>query len=196
MGRESQEILPSLILSPLEKEEGKKRVETLLGPSRDPIVGVFVGGRKRLGKRWPVENFLKMIRALSHEGVKVIVFLGPEEKKLIGSFKQALEPAIPLVFEPSVRIFAAMVSNCQLFITCDSGPMHLACAVGTRTMAIFQKPNFEHWRPPSNLCRVLYEPGGILPEEVAKISLAELSCGAEHLRSGAESENKTGWVQR
>jgi heptosyltransferase-3 len=175
MGLEATEILPSLILSLSEKEQGKRRVETLLGPCRDPVVGVFVGGRKILGKRWPIENFLKLIRALSRSGIKVIVFVGPEEKKLTGLLKRALEPPVPLVLEPSVRIFAAMVSNCDLFITCDSGPMHLACAVGTRTMAIFQKPNFEHWRPPSNLCRVLYEPRGILPEEVVKLSMAELS---------------------
>jgi heptosyltransferase-3 len=192
MGLETQEILPSLILSPSEKEQGKKRVETLPGPRKDPVVGVFVGGRKILGKRWPLENFLKVTRALFRAGVKVIVFVGPEEKKLIRSFnyKQALEPAIPLVFEPSVRTFAAMVSNCQLFITCDSGPMHLACAVGVRTIAIFQKPNFEHWRPPSNLCRVVYEPGGTLPEDVVKISLAELSCRPGYpnrLQSEAES---------
>jgi heptosyltransferase III len=184
MDLETQEILPSLILTHFEKEEGKRRVETLFGPCRDPVVGVFVGGRKILGKRWPMENFLKVTRALSRAGVKVIVFVGPEEKKLIRSFKQALEPAIPVVFEPSVRIFAAMVFNCQLFITCDSGPMHLACALGLRTIAVFQKPNFEHWRPPANLCRVLYEPGGILPEEVAKISLAELSRGVNHLQKG------------
>jgi ADP-heptose:LPS heptosyltransferase len=195
MGLETQEILPSLILTHFEKEEGKRRVGTLFGPCRDPVVGVFVGGRKILGKRWPMENFLKVTRALSRAGVKVIVFVGPEEKKLIRSFKQALEPAIPVVFEPSVRIFAAMVFNCQLFITSDSGPMHLACALGLRTIAVFQNPNFEHWRPPANLCRVLYEPGGILPEEVAKISLAELSCGVNHLQKGAESENKTGLIQ-
>ena len=177
MGLETQEILPSLILSPSEKEQGKKRVETLPGPRKDPVVGVFVGGRKILEKRWPLENFLKVTRALFRAGVKVIVFVGPEEKKLIRSFnyKQALELAIPLVFEPSVRIFAAMVSNCQLFITCDSGPMHLACALGARTIALFQKPNSDHWRPPSSLCRVVYEPAGILPEDVVKIALAELS---------------------
>lgn len=195
MGLETREILPSLILSPFEKEEGRRRLETLLGPCRAPVAGVFVGGRKILGKRWPMENFLKVTRALSRAGVKVIVFLGPEEKKLIGSFKQALEPAIPLVFEPSVRIFAAMVSNCRLFITCDSGPMHLASAVGVRTIAIFQKPDFDHWAPPPNLCRVLYEPRGILPEDVANIAVAELSCEAEHLRSGVESKNKTGLIQ-
>jgi heptosyltransferase-3 len=190
MGLETQEILPSLILSPFEKEDGKRMMETLFGPCSDPIAGVFVGGRKILGKRWPMENFLKVTRALSRAGIKVIVFLGPEEKKLVRSFKQALEPAIPVVFEPSVRTFAAMVSNSQLFITCDSGPMHLACAVGARTIAIFQKPNFEHWRPPSDLCRIVYESGGTLPEDVVKISLAELSCRPgypNHLQSEAES---------
>jgi heptosyltransferase-3 len=194
MGLEPEQILPSLVLSPFEKEEASRRIQVLLGPCRDPIVGVFVGGRKKLAKRWPMENFVKVSRALSRAGVKVIVFLGPEEKKLMESFKQVLEPTIAVVFEPSVRIFAAMVSNCELFITGDSGPMHLACAVEARTIALFQKPNFEHWCPPPSFCRVLYEPGGILPAEVVKIALAKLSSRPltpGQLRSEAGSENKT-----
>ena len=69
-------------------------------------------------------------------------------------FRDALEPKIAIVFEPSARDFAAMISNCDLFVTCDSGPMHLACGLGIRTVAIFQNPNFDHWGPPSSVARI------------------------------------------
>ena len=175
MGLETQGILPSLILSPAEKEEGRRRIETLVGQGRGPTVGVFVGGRKTWGKRWPMENFCQLATALYRQGVKVVVFVGPEERKLTKLFRQGLQPDIPLIFEPSLRIFATMVSNCHLFITCDSGPMHLACAVGVRTVAIFQNPDFDHWGPPPNKVQIAYRPGGVSAEEVLKVSLAELS---------------------
>jgi len=176
LGLETQDIHPSLVLSSSENEEGRKKIEALAcwgGEGR--IVGVFVGGRKSWGKRWPIKNFCELITALYWQGVNVVTFFGPDEKNLMGYFSDALEPRIPLIFEPSPRDFAAMVSNCDLFITCDSGPMHLACALGTRTVAIFQNPSFDHWGPPSSLGRVVYEPGGCSVEEVLRICHLELS---------------------
>jgi heptosyltransferase-3 len=136
LGLETKEIVPSLVLSYREKERGRKRIGALLRQNRSFVVGVFVGGRKTWGKRWPVRNFCQLVTSLRRWGVNVIIFFGPEERELIGFFKDALDTEIPLVFEPSVRDFAAMVSNCNLFVTCDSGPMHLACALGKRTVAI------------------------------------------------------------
>jgi len=175
MGLDTGELLPSLILSATEKEEGKNKLNTTVGQSGGPIVGVFVGGRKGRGKRWPIHCFLQLTESLCRRGVKVIVFIGPEEKKLKGFFRLGHRPHIPLVFEPSLRIFASMISNCNLFITCDSGPMHLASAVGVRTVAIFQNPNFGQWAPPPGLARIVYQDGGVSAEEVLEISLAELS---------------------
>ncbi len=178
VGLQTQEVLSSLMLSPADKEEGRRKIETLVGQDRGPIIGVFVGGRKSWGKRWPIENFCQLITALSRHGVYVVTFFGPDEKKIIGFFRRELQSDIPLVFEPSPWNFAAMVSNCDLFITCDSGPMHLACAVGVRTVSIFLSPNFDHWAPPPNMGQIVYQPEGVSATEVLKISLAELSRAA------------------
>ncbi len=172
---ESRETLPSLVLSSAEKEEGKRRIETLVGQGGGPIVGVFVGGRKAWGKRWPIKNFCELIAALHRRGVNVVTFFGPEEKDLIAFFRGALDAGTPWAFEPSPMAFAAMVSNCHLFVTCDSGPMHLACALRTRTVAVFQNSHFDHWGPPQSLGRVVYQPGGCSVQEVLRVCLLELS---------------------
>lgn len=174
LGLESVETLPSLVLTAAEKEKGKKKIRELVRWDRAPVVGVFVGGRRTWAKRWPIENFCQLITALHWEGINVVTFFGPEENSLIGFFRDALEPTIPLVFEPSSRDFAAMVSNCDLFVSCDSGPMHLACALGIRTVAIFQHPNSDHWGPPPTLGRIVYQPGGCSVEEVLETCLQEL----------------------
>ena len=169
-----EETLPALLLTSAEKEEGQKRIETLVRQDRGPVVGVFVGGRKSKAKRWPSENFCQLITALYLQGVNVVTFFGPEEKNLIGFFSDALDSGIPLVFEPSFRDFAAMVSNLDLFITCDSGPMHLACALRTRTVAIFQKRDFDRWGPPPSLANIVHQPGGCSVEELFTVCLEEL----------------------
>jgi len=159
MGLESQELFPSLILSADEKEKGKHQLRAAL-QDRDragPMVGIFVGGRKSWGKRWAKENFMEVITDLHTQGIQVIVFIGPEEKEVIRYFEQALPRGVPLVFEPSPRMFASIVSNCHLFVTCDSGPMHLACAIRVRTIAIFLlQYNFDRWAPPPSLARVVF----------------------------------------
>jgi ADP-heptose:LPS heptosyltransferase len=178
LGLASASSLPSLALSSAEKEKGKRKIQALTnGHSGRPTVGVFVGGRRTWGKRWPGRNFYELITALHFQGLNVITFIGPEEKNSIALFRDALDSNIPIVFEPSSRDFAAMVSNCDLFITCDSGPMHMACSLRIRTLAIFLNPDFDHWAPPSNVARIVYEPGGCSAEEVLRISLEELTLG-------------------
>jgi len=125
----------------------------------------------------PADFFIDLAAALRRSVAKVAVFVGPEEKSLIDFFKRRLGTDIPVLFEPSVRIFAAMVAGCDLFVTADSGPMHLACAVGTRTVAIFQKADHQHWGPPESLARIVYRHGGTTVEEVLNVCLEELSHG-------------------
>ena len=172
---ELQESHPSLFLSDRENQQGKKRIEELPGWGRGrPTVGVFVGGRKAWGKRWPIKNFCELITALYWQGVNVVTFFGPEEKKVMGFYSDALDSGIAKVFESTPGDLAAMV-NCDLFVTCDRELMHLACALNTRTVAILQNPNVSHGTPPSSLARIVHPRAGGSVEEVFKTCLEELS---------------------
>ena len=176
LGLECDSNLPSMILSDGEKENGRRKIEALANKgSGRRIVGVFVGGRKSWGKRWPLKNFCELITALDTQGLNVVVFVGPEEKDSVGYLHDVLNQDIPVVFESSPRDFAVMVAGCDLFVTCDSGPMHMACGLGVRTVAIFQYPNFDHWGPPAAQARIVYEPGGRSAEGVFRACCDELS---------------------
>jgi len=172
LGLQSEAVPPALILSDAEKLEGRRRLGAA-GLPEGPILGIFTGGRASRAKRWPAENFIELAAALKDRGMKVALFVGPEEQELMPFFSQRFGGAVPVLFEPSVRGFAAMVAACALFVTCDSGPMHLACAVRTRTVAIFQKPDHRHWGPPPELARIVYRAGGATVAEVIEASLDE-----------------------
>jgi ADP-heptose:LPS heptosyltransferase len=176
LGLECDSGLPSIMLSAAEKEIGRRKIEALVSnDSASRIVGVFVGGRKSWGKRWPVRNFCELITALYSQRLNVITFVGPEEKDSISYLRDALDPELPVIFESSPRDFAAMVSSCDLFVTCDSGPVHMACGLGVRTVAIFLYKNFDHWGPPANCARIVYERDGCSVEGVFKACCEELS---------------------
>jgi heptosyltransferase-3 len=175
MGLRSESILPTLILSPEEKSAGRRRIERLVGAGNGPIVGIFVGGRKARGKRWPKRYFVEVAAELRSRGANPIVFVGPEERELSEYFRNVLSYRSVIVFEPCLRTFAAMVANCVLFVACDSGPMHLACALRTRTVAIFLQPNFDRWGPLSRLARIVYREGGVSPDVLIDACCSELA---------------------
>lgn len=175
MGLESEDVPPRLVLSGAETAAGSEALRRRGLDDRLQLVGLFVGARKRHGKRWPENQFVQAIRKLEAHEVQIAVFLGPEEQELMPYFTSNLRPNTPVIFEPSLRLFAAMVSRCRLFVTCDSGPMHLACALGVRTVAIFQNRDFQRWGPPEHTARIIHDPAGVTAEAVAGACLAELS---------------------
>ena len=93
---------------------------------------------------------------------------------MLDSFNTSLDPEIPVIFEPAVRKFAALVAQLDLLICCDSGPMHLACAAGVPVLAIFQERYVKRWAPPRSAARVLSDPG---PAQVLAAALDEISRG-------------------
>ncbi len=175
LGLGSEPIFPKLVMSAREMALGRTRIETLSAPAESKIVGVFVGGRKSRGKRWEKENFLELVARLLADGVRPIIFVGPEERELLSYFTAVLISRVAVVCEPDVRAFAGMVANCDLFIACDSGPVHLACALGIRTVAIFLKNNFTHWGPPAELAQIVYHERGATVDMVARACRQELA---------------------
>jgi ADP-heptose:LPS heptosyltransferase len=177
MGLESEPVFPTLVLSPEEIEEGRKRIQALIHRDEAPIVGVFVGGRKSRGKRWARENFLKLVAQLRAEDTRPIVFVGPEEKGGLPYFQKALQYCAPVIFEPDARSFAALLAHCHLFVACDSGPVHLACALRVRTIAIFLKNDFDRWGPPAALGRIVHH------EDALTVNAVLDACRCELLKS-------------
>jgi len=165
----------ALKFSPAEKLDAVNRLDVLFETKQAKKIGVFVGGRKLRGKRWPVANFIDVINGLDRSDVRVIVFLGPEETDLADPLRRSLTSITPIICEPSVRKFAALISNLDLFICCDSGPMHLACAVGVPVLAIFQERDVSRWAPPPSTARTLYGSDGVSAAQVLNAALEELA---------------------
>ena len=96
-------------------------------------------GASCASKRWGAEKFAKVSQGLIEKyGAKVIVIAGGQDKALGDKVSSLLgKDCINLSGRTNVADVASLLRRVKLFISNDSGPVHIACAVGTPVVAIF-----------------------------------------------------------
>ena len=89
-------------------------------------------------KQWSVERYAALIRQfLAGSSSRVAVIGGPEEQSRAGRLALPSERAHDLVGRLTLRQLAVFFTRCRLLLSGDSGPVHLAAAVGTPTIVLF-----------------------------------------------------------
>ncbi len=110
-------------------------------PSHIPLIGLHPGAQKRF-KQWPPECFIELGRRLyQHMGCQIIVSGDRSEAMLAHEIASQIPGAIPLAGEMSLGGFSALLKRYSLFVSNDTGPMHLAFAMRTPTVALFGPTN-------------------------------------------------------
>lgn len=142
---------------PLSTEERKQAWQLVYGehPPEEvaqPIIAMHPGaGGYSTARRWAPERFAQLAETLhTAVGGQVLLVGGPEEQDLhqhIMDMLPATTPIRSLAGKGSVKVTAAVLELASLFIGNDAGPMHLAAAVGTPTVAIFGLSNHKAWGP-------------------------------------------------
>lgn len=115
------------------------------------IDGPFVAihpGASEAARRWPAERFGEVARRLIEDGHSVLVLGGPGEEALVEDVLSACGGrAMRLKRKLSVVQLAALLSKASLLICNDTGPMHIAGAMGTRVVGLFGVTNPSHTGP-------------------------------------------------
>ncbi len=113
-----------------------------------PAVAIAPGARWGT-KRWPAERFAAVADALAEDGFRIVLCGGPSDRDAFGAFRAAARAkvAADLSFLP-LDALAAAIARVQLLVACDSGPVHLATAVGTPALALFGPTSTARWGPP------------------------------------------------
>jgi len=90
-------------------------------------------------KRWPAASFAEVADRLQQEGYGAVVMIGgPDERADVAAVSEMMKtPAVDLSGATAVGLLPALLSKAALLITNDSGPMHIAAAVGTPMVALF-----------------------------------------------------------
>jgi heptosyltransferase-2 len=112
-----------------------------------PAVAIAPGARWGT-KRWPAERFAAVADALAAEGYAVVLCGGPSDRDAFAAFRAAARArvAADLSVLP-IDALAAAIARVRLLVSCDSGPVHLASAVGTPALALFGPTSTARWGP-------------------------------------------------
>lgn len=117
---------------------GKLRLHIPAHHYERPTLGINPGATYGSAKRWYPEKFAQVARAFSgtHE---IVIFGGPTEVEMANDIESQLKGIMVSnrAGKTSVEELCAMIGGLSIFITNDSGPMHVAAAYQVPTVAIF-----------------------------------------------------------
>ena len=98
-------------------------------------------------KIWPPERYAALIGYLDdRQDTRIVLCRGDQDESIIEAIKQIIRcPVVEVETGGDVGRFAAVLQRCALCISNDSGPRHLAVAVGTPTLAFFRQHHDREW---------------------------------------------------
>jgi ADP-heptose:LPS heptosyltransferase len=117
-------------------------------PNDRPKLLLHPGSRSAF-RVWPVENFAAVCDQLQRDGrASVTLIAGPAEQALVTAIQARMQTPVTIISEqvPIARL-AALFQCFDLLLCHDSGPMHLATAVGLPVVALFSSQNINEWCP-------------------------------------------------
>ncbi len=118
-------------------QAGRRLAEWGIGPA-EPIVGINPGAAYGSSKRWPAERYAGVARRLTGDGARVVLFGAASERQLGDAIAAGLDPTpVNAMGRTTLREAMALLTWCGHLVTNDSGPMHLAAALGVPVTAIF-----------------------------------------------------------
>lgn len=143
------------------RAEGERAVEQLFRKqkiARDaPLVGMFPGAG-HASRQWRLARFADLAERLArNDSLRTVVFLGPEESARAKEIRAAF-PARTTVFIEKLDIarLASALARLSVFVSNDTGPVHVAASVGTPTVVLVGRPTRDGYEPVGERHRVIY----------------------------------------
>jgi len=110
--------------------------DQFLAPHAGQPIAILNPGAGWGAKRWPVESYTAVAQGLIKRGILVVINAGPGEEPLAQAVQSATGgAAIPLTV--SIEKLIALTRRISLFVAGDTGPLHLACALGRPVVGIY-----------------------------------------------------------
>jgi lipopolysaccharide heptosyltransferase II len=131
------------------QDERKKGGEWLaqMGIENKPVIGVHPGAYYE-SQRWPIEYYAELITLLQkNKNLEVVIFGGPGDSSILDQIQLQLNGKVLTYEHNDMRHFLALVSKCSLFICNNSGPLHMACALGVPTISFMGPTVKGRWMP-------------------------------------------------
>lgn len=135
-------------------------VEALLkkekAQSGELLVGLFPGAG-HASRIWPLERFAALADHLvRNDRVRIVVFAGPEERSMVPHIRPRF-PGNTIFFDRlTIQQLASAQARLTFFVSNDTGPAHIAAAVGTPVIVIFDRPDPHSFTPIGDHHRLIF----------------------------------------
>lgn len=128
--------------------EDTKAADALLAGAERPLIGLHPAAREAT-KRWAPERFIAVGTELQQRyGGTVVVLGGVEEQCLGDTIARTIgQSCLNLAGKTSLAVLGGVISQLSVFVTNDSGPAHVAYALGTPTVTVFGGTDPAVWGP-------------------------------------------------
>lgn len=177
LGIEVQYSLPEIKIHEEDASYLKKFLAENNIRDTDIVIGINPGAPWP-AKRWPAENFAAVINMLGEKIRVRIVITGSRDESGLAEEIERLSrfEVVKACGKTSLRQLAALIKRCNLYITNDTGPMHIAAILKTPLIAIFGPGSLTRFDPRNifNRAIVLYKKAECAPCE--KFRCRDLKC--------------------
>lgn len=142
LGASPEPLAPLLAVPP--EEIADARAKFGIAAAGGLILGLNPGAEYGPAKRWPAEKFITAAQTIQQRtACRWIVFGGPADRELAGRIAAGIGsgegtlPPINVAGQTSLRELMALLKCCRVLLTNDTGPMHVAAALGTPVVVPF-----------------------------------------------------------
>ena len=138
-------------------EDERLRARTILGNCPRPLVAMHVSGGRPV-KQWDPARFADVaLRLVSSRGATLLLTGAPADAPLIQQVTRTLPEGSFIDASSGVNVLtlAALLEQSDLMVTGDTGPMHVAAAVGTPIVAVFGPSDPRRYAPNGSLDRIV-----------------------------------------
>ncbi|HOW42069.1 MAG TPA: GT4 family glycosyltransferase PelF [Candidatus Omnitrophota bacterium] len=156
------------------------------------VVGINASASKRWSSKvWPREHLIRLCEELGRRDIRVVITGTADDRFLVEQLR-VTAPGLKLIDscgKLTINQLACLIKRCQVYISGDSAPLHVAAAMGTPFIALFGPTDPRRHLPPALQCVVIHKQLGCTP--CYKSKCARLKCmkaiTAEEVLRGIDS---------
>lgn len=161
-------------LSDEERQRGAEQIARKR--SDDGLVVGFHPGAAKIPNRWDALHFAEIAnRCAEIFGAFIVITAGPDDDDPLHEMTLNMPNACLVMHNEPIRQVAAVIANCDVYVTNDTGMMHVSAGVGTPTLSLFGPTDPLQWAPPGAAHQFILGAAGeinsISPEKVWHVLL-------------------------
>ncbi len=159
LGIENVARLPKIQTRPDDDRSIDAMLRKAKAASGAPLIGLFPGAGHP-GRCWPAARWAELADFLiRNDGVRPVAIIGPEERATVAEIKKLFPPSTVFLEKLSIGQLAAAQARLAVFVSNDTGPVHIAAAVGSPIVVLIGRATPHAYIPLAESKRLIFSQG-------------------------------------